>query len=240
MPHLQRMIGIACCVLFSALSGLADEKPRVSLTVAKKTITPPVGKTSSGEERGRMQTLVVAVGNLSIAALPGGTVRWTAVVRKVYGGSSKYSGTAVLKPLRSFKSEEMQCGAIEIDTRQGATAVERDRLDYEVVVFHNEKESARVASVTNFAMLADKAEDVTTQNEVTAPNIAATRKDPDRKKAKEEKPAEIPLVAAEKMMPPKPVAPILEISKPLTEPPPESQPPFDFFNLGGKKDSGAK
>ena len=146
----------------------------------------------------------------------------------------------MLKPLRSFKSEEMQCGAIEIDTRQGATAVERDRLDYEVVVFHNEKESARVASVTNFAMLADKAEDVTTQNEVTDPKVAMPRKDPDRKKRKEEKPAEIPLVAAEKMMPPKPVAPILEISKPLTEPPPESQPPFDFFNLGGKKDSGAK
>lgn len=220
--------GIAACVLLSALSSSADDKPRVLLSVSKRTVGQPTGKTAGGEEKGRMQTLAVTVENQSIHALPEGSLRWNAVVRKVSGGSYKYSGTEVLKPIRSFQSAEILCGSFEIDSRQGLTGIERDRIDYELVLLHSEKESARVVSASNFAALAEKAEAVTREADEAVPKAAKLPEEPAVKKPAGEKAAATDGLTAEQMAPRKPGAGAAEL-------PPVPQQKFDFFNLGGKK-----
>ncbi|MEO6784867.1 MAG: hypothetical protein ABI318_01935 [Chthoniobacteraceae bacterium] len=235
MPRLTRIAEIAACLLLSALGCMADDMPRVSLTVSKRTIVQPTAKTPAGAEKGRVQALIVLVENSSSHSLPEGQIRWTAVVRKAGGGSLKYTGTEVLKPLRSFQSAEIQCGAFEIDSRLGATAVERDRIDYDLVLLHNEKESARTFSVSNFAALAEKAEPVTREPDAAAPKVANNEEDPVPGKRKRELPAAAAIIGAEKIPPQKPAMPVAEIAKPVEEPPPVPQQKFDFFNLGGKK-----
>lgn len=236
MPRLTRIAGIAVCLIFPALCCLADDKPRVTLTVSKRTIGQPTLKTATGVENGRAQTLSVLVENSSSRPLPEGLLRWTAVVRKLSGGSFKYSGTEVVKPLRSFQSAEIQCGPFEIDSRPSVmtTIIERDRIDYELVLLHNEKESARTISVSNFAALAEKAEPMPGAAGLAAPFAPRNPDFPPRRKRDDEKPAQPAIIGAEKMPPVKPAIPVAEIAKPANEPPPVPQQKFDFFNLGGK------
>ena len=243
MPKLPRFVGIASCLLLSAFSGLADDKPRVALTVSKRTIAQPSVRTAAGEETGRRQTLSVVVENLSSRASPEGSLRWTAVVRKVAGGSYKYSGTEVLPPLRAFRSAEIQCGVFEISAVQGVASIERDRIDYEMVVLHDERESGRTVSTSTFAALTQKAEAVAKVGENGQQNNDNDEQAP--KKPKDEKPAAPATVGAEKMPPQKPAIPVANVAKPTAKPvaeppPPPSVQPVDFFNLGGKKAPASK
>ena len=242
IPRLLQTVLFALCALFPALACLADDKPRVTITVTKKSVGRPASKSVAGAETGRPQSLFAAVENLSIRTLPEGSLRWTAVVRKYSGGMLKYSGTESVKSLRSFQSVEIPCGLFEIDTRPGATSLERDRIDFEVVYVVEENEIVRTSNATNFAVLAQKAQPMTPEAEPAAmkPEDAAAPKLP-----AEEKPAMPPLIGAEKMPPTKPALPAAEIIRPaeITKPadalPPPNQ-PFDFFNLRGKKAPAAK
>lgn len=224
-----------CCLLLPALCCMGEDKPRVSLTVSKRTIVQPTEKTAAGDEKGRVQALSVVAENLSSRALPAGSLRWTVVVKKVSGGLLKYSGTEVLKPLRSFQSAEIQCGAFDIESRPGATAIERDRLDYELVLLHNERETTRTVSTASFAVLAEKAQPV-----VAEPDPAKVAKNDSDAAGKIPKPADPAGASVEKMPPPKPTPAVAEIVKPADEPPPVPQQAFDFFNLSGKKAPAAK
>lgn len=231
-----RIVGFALCVFLAAPVCFADDKPRVTITVTRKSVGRPASKTVGGGETGRPQSLIVGVENLSIRTLPEGSLHWTAVVRKYSGGSFKYSGAEPVKSLKSFQSAEIHCGLFEIDTRPSVTSLERDRIDYEMVYLVEDKEIARSVSVSNFAVLALKAEPVT-------PEVAAVAAKPDDaappKKPADEKPAPPAIIGAEKMPPPKPALPAAAITKPADEPPPPQQ-PFDFFNLSGKKLPAAK
>ena len=134
----------------------------------------------------------------------------------------------MLKPIRSFQSAEIPCGSFEIDSRQGLTGIERDRIDYEVVLLHGEKESARAVSVSNFAALAEKAVATTWEADELVPKAAKPPEEPAVKKPTGEKPAVTDGLSAEPMAPRKPGAGAAEF-------PPVPQQKFDFFNLGGKK-----
>lgn len=229
MLHPIGILRLAGCLLLLASVAPAQEKLRVNLSVSKKTIEQPVRKFNSGEERGRMQTLVVSVENNSTRELPEGTIRWSALVRKTYGSSYRYSGTATVKPLRSFQSAEVQCGAFDIDTRTGYGSVERDRIDYDVTLLHNEKETTRVASVSKFSLLAEKAHPASREDDMEM-----------RRRAAESKPAALPPPTTEKVMPEKPAVPAPETTRSVAELPPVPQGNFDFFNLAGKKTPEAK
>jgi hypothetical protein len=229
MSRLPHIAGIVCCLLLPALRCTGEDKLRVSLSVSKRTIVQPTEKSLAGDEKGRVQALIVVAENLSSHALPEGSLRWTAVVKKVSGGSLKYTGTQTLKPLHSFQSAEIQCGAFEIESRPGATAIERDRIDYELILLHNERETTRTASTANFAALAEKA-----QPAVADPEPAKVAKIEEDPAANIPKPAGPAPIGAEKMPRQKPALPVAEIVKPADEPPPVPQQVFDFFNLAGK------
>jgi hypothetical protein len=224
MPKLLRLSGLAFGLLAFALSAAAQEDHRISLSVVKRTVGQPTAKTAAGDERGRVQALFITVQNGSSHGVPEGVLRWTAVVRKTYGDSYKYSGTEPLKALRSFQSVEIQCGSFEIDSHVGAASIERDRIDYEVVVLHEGKETASTVSTTTFAALAGKAQPMTAMAE--APD-AKPAKRPAEAPAKDAKPGMPAAVGAEKM-------PAQNPAPPVAEPPPVPQQKFDFFNLGGK------
>ena len=241
IPRLLRIAVLALCVFPPVFVCAADDKPRVTITVAKRSVGRPASKAVAGVETGRPQSLFAAVENLSIRTLPEGSLRWTAVIRKFAGGSLKYSGTEVVNSLRPFQSAEIQCGLFEIDSRPGFTSIERDRIDYEVVYIADDKEIARSASVSNFAALALK-----TPSAVPEANPAAVKPEDAvvPKKPADEKPVMPPLIGAEKMPPTKPALPAaeirhVEIPKSADALPPPNQ-PFDFFNLRGKKVPAAK
>jgi len=233
MPRLNTLFASLGALLLSGLFAAGDEQVRIQATVAKKTVVRPASRGALGEESGRVQTLVLSVQNRSIRALPEGSVAWTAVVRRHSSGSHKYSGVGKLAPMLSFKAAELQFGAFEVEARQTGVAVERDKIDYEVVISYNGKESFRTTSISNFAVLAANAQEMGNQEDgpggnnenaaIPAPAIPAQ-----------------PPPADEGKMPPKAsAAPVAEVAKPAVEPlrvaPPVPQQPFDFFNLNGKK-----
>jgi hypothetical protein len=229
--RLLRTVRIALCVLFPALLSAADDKPRVTITVAKRSVGRPASKAVGGVETGRPQSLFVALENQSLRTVPEGTIRWSAVVRKYSGGMLKYTGTEPVKSLRASQGAEIACGLFEIDTRPGNMSLERDRIDYEVVYLAEEKELARISSVGNFAALAQKAQPMVADAE---PVPAKPEEPAVPKKAADEKRVLPPIIGAEKMPSTMPTMPAAEITKPADAPPPSSQ-PFDFFNLRGKK-----
>jgi hypothetical protein len=239
MPILMRFASIAGCLLLSLVCCGAAEGKRVLVTVNKRTIGRVGGKTVAGEEASRLQTLVVSVTNQSIRALPAGEVQWTAVVRKSGSDSLKYSGKGELPPLVSFKSAEVSCGPFDVESRVAATGIERDRIDYEIAILHEGKETYRTASVSNFAALAEKAQSVTNEAPADEPKVAKIPEDPVPKTPKEEKPAQPAIIGAEKMPHQKPAIPVAETKLPV-EPPPVPQQKFDFFNLDGKRPPAAK
>ncbi len=235
LSRLWRIVGIASGLLWSAFSGLADDKPRVLITVSKGPSAKPAAKIPGDEEPGPRQSLFVTVVNRSSGGLPEGSLRWTAVVRRASGDAYLYSGSEPVKALRSLQSVEIQCGALR------SSGTERHRIEYEVVVLHDEKESGRTVSIPTFAALAENAQAMGKGGENGQQNNNDDEQAP--KKPKDEKPAVPAIIGAEKMTPSKPALPVAQVAKsavkPLAEPPPPA-PSVDFFNLGGKQAPAAK
>jgi hypothetical protein len=125
-----------------------------------------------------------------------------------------------------------------VDARQTGTTVERDKIDYEVVISHAGKETYRTTSVSNFAVLAAAAQPMGKQEDAPAGTADGTAIAP------AVKPAEPVGADAGKMLPQKPATPAAEVAKTPGETmpaiPPVPQQSFDFFNLGGKKAPEAK
>lgn len=223
---------IAAAILFPIPGGIGQDSIRLNVEVTKKTVVQPTYKTATGDERGRIQALAVVVKNSGIRAVPAGEVVWTALVRKGSIGNYKYSGKAALPALLSFKSAELQFGAFEIDSRNNGVTIERDKLEYDIAIFHGGKETHRATSIANFAVMAAAAQSMTEEPEPAAPVAAA---------------AAVPAAP----VPPSPaqaVAPVpmtagAEPVKPTAAPaeaPPVPQQGFDFFNLNGRKPPGTK
>lgn len=218
-PNILGIVG--CFLLFSSICP-ADDKPRLQVEVTKKSGTKTLGRIFGDEDSTRAITLAIKVTNSSVRPLPAGVVEWTVVVRRRYGGMFKQSGKMDLPPLVSFKSAELLSDSIEFFARPGAASSEKDRLEYEVVVSHNGKESHRTASTTNFTTLAQNAE--------TRNNWQHDEENkPDKEKPPEPAPAEVAKMAQPTVVPDKPAAPR------AAEPPPVPAQPFDFFNLAGRK-----
>jgi hypothetical protein len=229
------------------MGNIATAEPsRMLVTVSKKTISKTSDKSSSGSDRNRRQTLAVSVTNQSVQSLPAGVIRWTAVVRKPYSELLKYSGKSDLPALPSFKMAEVQCGAFNVKTRQSDSGTENDRVEYEIAILHDGKETYHTTSVSNFAVLAEKAEEMHDEDGA-AGNGENNRNDQDdnkSRKRREMRPEEPAIIGAEKMPAQKPETPVAEIAPAapatMTAPPVVPHKAFDFFNLRGKSSPSAK
>lgn len=144
-----------------AVTGLpahAEEKNGLLVTVSKKTLDRNDTHTLYTTRQEKTQGLALTVKNNSIRDFPAGEVRWTIVVRKSYeGGSLKYSGKEALKPLRSAASTELVFGSALTSGYRSESYNYKDKLDYEVVITHNGKETIRATSGPGFAALAEQA-----------------------------------------------------------------------------------
>ena len=230
-----RFVLVVLVFFAGTLCSLVAERMRMSLSVTPRTIVPPSAANSTRGQPARIQALVVAVSNDTSRQASEGKIAWTVLVRKVAGGIVKYSGSEFLPPLRPSQTEEMQFGSFEAAVIQTATSVERDRVEYDVIVSHDGQEVARKTSCANFAAL---------ELQAVAANGAGDFADGKKRKARPPRDGEMqpPLIAkpAEPAPPSKPAAPARpEIVKPPVETPVPQQ-PFDFFNLGGKTAPVAK
>jgi hypothetical protein len=244
MRTLLHFARLAACLFLSSVFVEAADSTRLLVTVNKKTIGRFTDKVVAGGGGSRTQTMAVSVTNQSIRPLPAGVIQWTAVVRKYSSGLQKYTGKNDLPPLLSFKAAEVSCGVFDIGTYQSSVGVEKDRIDYEIVILHDGKESYRTVSVSNFAALAEKAELVKNVDPNDGKN-GNNENDSGPKGPKNPKPAEPPIAGPEKTPAQRPAVPVAEISSPapatpVAAPPPVPQKSFDFFNLGGKKPPEAK
>ena len=195
----------------------------------------------------RQTYLTVNATNSTIRAIPEGRLEWTVLVEKVYGGVTRYSGVEKLPPLRSLQSKELLLGPVPVGETRTTTGLERDKVEYEIVISHNDEETLRTASCAGFARLDSVAKrhpgggDGGAAPKLEGQPVAdGGRKPEDLAKLRE--PGEPPPGAGpgkgEKM----PSVPPTEGESggPSVEPPPVPQQAFDFFNLGGQKSAAAK
>jgi hypothetical protein len=207
-----------------------DPDSRLFVTVSKKTVARPILNPQGAQMVGMIQGLKLSAKNGSIRDLPAGKVDWTLVVRKLYGVHAKYSGTAVLPALRSLQAAEVEFGAVEIASAVTTAGIETEKMEYDVIVSHDGRQTARSTSCSDFAKIAATAPDYSAGAGNAAPPQPVTPPPP----AAAVMPPEPPTPAAVSTVPtaPPPAPPV--------EPPPVPQRPFDFFNLGGKKPAPKK
>lgn len=243
----------AVVVTFLALAGLvsAEEKNGLLVTVSRKIVMLPLGADAAEAEWRQFQTLTLTAKSTSFRNFTEGTVQWTVLHRNSsHGVATKYMGTEKLPPLRRIESAEIPLGVISVGTEQ---TVEKEKIDYEVIVSHDGKETLRVTNTSGFAALAEAAKLPEKERALLAARKEARRLKGDDKPGgdaakptgteKESPPPNSPATpgapVADTKTSPAPAVPS-EPRKTAAELPPEPKPSFDFFNLGGKKPPTAK
>jgi hypothetical protein len=233
----------ALLVAAFTLTAQAEEKNGLLVSVSKKTLDRNDTKGIYSGRIDRIQGLMLSVKNTSIRDFPEGEVQWTIVVRKALaGGLEKYSGKETLKTLRPSSSAELVLGAAQTGGYRAGyyyTYNYKDKLEYEVVIVHDGKETLRTSSDANFAALSKRA--------ISMDTPAAAVPDPAAPLV-----APLPAVPGVPVVPPaptpptppapapapatKPVAPNPAPAAPDPAPAPDpNAKPFDFFNLDRKK-----
>jgi hypothetical protein len=237
----------------------AAEKNGLMAIVGKKTIER--GDSGSGyySKSDRTQGLALDVKNMSIKDFPEGDVHWTIVVRRSYeGGSDKFTGKEKLKALKPAQQHQLVLGAAQVTGYKTDYRNYKDKLEYEVVISHDGKETIRLSSTPGFAALAknatsrDRGEG---EGEGERPRRGEGEGDAPKKEGGD-KPA-IAKGGGDKAMPKKEGGDAPVPAKPEANPPPntggekpmppkgdgdtppkaDGEKPFDFFNLDKKKKS---
>ncbi len=140
-------LGIACAC--------ADEQNGLSVNVSRKTSDRSA--TSEGNGTKVRQGLKVEIKNQRLKALPVGELQWTVVVRKRYSTLEKYKGKEVVKALKSSEVAELVVGDFGLATVREYESVAKDKLEYELVIRHEGKETYRFSTAPDFAALAKEA-----------------------------------------------------------------------------------
>lgn len=234
---------------------VAQEKNGLSVNVTKRTLNRNDKRSYAYYTRyDRTQGFKVVIRNTSLKPLPEGEVSWTILVRKaLYSNrTEKYVGTEKLKPLRPSESVELMVGAVPIEGYRYERDY-KDDMEYELVMTHSGKETARFSSKPAFAALAKGA--ILMRNEpeeeTPAPRPDGARPTTNPSPATPTTPIQprTPGAAAPTM----PANPVAQPAFPAATPPataanttppatnttpatpPEEAQPFDFFNLNKKK-----
>ena len=141
------------------LSGRAEEKNGLSVTVAKKTLDRADRTNGYYYDRiDRTQGLRVTVKNTTFKEMPEGEVEWTILVRQ-YASTSieKYNGKEKLKALKPAEAADLVIGSAQITGWRDWNAQSKDKIEYQVVISQGGKETYRTASTGSFDMLAKRA-----------------------------------------------------------------------------------
>lgn len=148
-------IAAAAAVLMGIACARADEQNGLSVNVSRKTSER--SSTSDGNGTKVRQGLKVEVKNLRIKALPPGELQWTVIVKKRYSGLEKHKGTEIVKALKPSESSEIAFGDFGLATVREYESVAKDKIEYEIVIRHEGKETYRFSTAPDFAALAKDA-----------------------------------------------------------------------------------
>ena len=238
----------------------AAEKNGLIASVGKKTIDRD-SSTGYYVKTDKTQGLALDLKNNSIKEFPEGEVAWTIVVRRSYEERmEKMSGKEKLKGLKPSQQAQIVLGAAQVSDYKTGYSNYKDKMEYDVIITHDGKETIRLTSTPGFAALAKRAVTVRTADEEeptvrprTVPVEPVTPRKEDGGKTAivpsgGDKPN--PNGGGTKPTPSSPVkpAPAAPTSKPTPkgegekpapakegDKPAEEEKPFDFFNLDKKK-----
>lgn len=210
-----------------------------------KTKRYPSESTWSWSVAVRQMQLVVTAKNTAIKPMPEGQLEWSVLVEKVYGGVERYHGTGILPALRSLQSQEVLLGPVPVGETRTAGGLERDNVEYEIIVTHDGEETFRVASCGDFAQLdavakqrlgwGEGVEVVGRVGDQPAVDLGGGRKDVAKVNGSGQPPP-----GSGEGDPPPAISPMpVEIQKPRAAATPVSTDTFDFFNLGEQKSAAA-
>ena len=206
----------------------ADEQNGLLVSIGRKTVDRNSSRGPRAEATKFIQGLKTEVKNVRLKPLPAGEVRWTILVRRHSEEMMRYQGSEPLKALKNSETTELMFGDFNSVGIRGDEGVDKERLEYQLVILHEGKETYRFATAPNFAALA---KDSTLgkrqrgEEDETPPKLAEV--EPKKMPMEPKKVAE----PEKKAMPPTPETTRLA---PPVEPAPPVRPPVDFFNLGGK------
>lgn len=206
----------------------ADEQNGLSVSITRKTVDRNLSRGPRAETTKIVQGLKAEVKNVRLKPLPTGEVRWTILVRRHSDEMMRYQGSEPLKALKNSETTEVMFGDFNSVGIRGYEGIAKDKLEYQLVILHEGKETYRFATVPNFAALAKESTPGKRQRgeeDEAPPKLAEVdpKKMPmePKKVAEPEKKATPPTPETKKVVPP-------------VEPAPPVRPPVDFFNLGGK------
>ena len=158
--HLSRMktttfLAAVAAVFLGIACACADEQNGLSVNVSRKTSDRSA--TSEGNGTKVRQGLKVEIKNQRLKAMPAGELQWTVVVKKRYSSLEKHKGKEVLKALKPGEVSELVVGNFGLATVREYEAVAKDKIEYEIVIRHEGKETYRFSTASDFAALAKEA-----------------------------------------------------------------------------------
>jgi hypothetical protein len=154
--HFVLTLGFLAATL--ALHGA--EKNGLQVTVAKTTLD------RSDQRPGyyystridRTQGLKVSVKNMSFQPKPEGVVEWQILVQKYYSSDVESTkGTEKLQALRGSETTELIIGSANIKGWRDSFDNVKDKLEWQVIIKHDGKETIKLNSTSGFDALAKRA-----------------------------------------------------------------------------------
>lgn len=158
--HLRLLLAIVFTLTLAAAR--AEEKNGLSVNVSKTVIenNDTRGAGYYSDRINRTQGLKAVIKNTSFKEMPEGEVAWTILVKK-WGYSTPliyiYTGTEKLKVLKPAETADMVFGSAEITGYNSSGYTEKDKIEWQVIVKQDGKETLKVASTSAFDSLAKKA-----------------------------------------------------------------------------------
>ncbi len=146
-------------LLISIHASVAEEKNGISVTVQKVTLDKSDSRGGYYMERiNRTQGLKVTVKNVSFKDMKEGEVDWQILVKRYYAsGIVSYTGTEKLKALKAADGQDMTIGAAQISGWKEGGSMEKDKIEWQIIVKQDGIETMRAQSTSTFDSLAKHA-----------------------------------------------------------------------------------
>jgi len=142
------------------LPGRAEEKGGLQINVQKVTLDKADvrGVDVNMENLDRLMGLRVSIRNVSFKDMPEGEVTWEILKRRYDTAALELtSGTEKVPKLRTGETVELTIGIVKVAGFRNGAILRKDELDWELTFKHDEKETARFSSKSNFPMLLKRA-----------------------------------------------------------------------------------
>ena len=228
-------------LLFTATSNLkADVQNGLSVTAVRKTSDRLSGRGSYYYDTTKLtQDLKVDIKNTGIKAYPAGELQWTVLIHSRYYSSSmvKYKGADPVKALRAGEAVELSVGGFESESVRTYSGTMKDKIEYQLIIVHEGKETYRFQTTPSFDAIAKKASMAQRDGESRSSGTTTPTRAPEPEKKPTPAPVVVrpttpPVVPTTPRAPTAPTTPAAPTAP--TTPAEPGKKPVDFFYIDGK------